>query len=184
MKVKAIETHYNGRKFRSRLEARWAVFFDKLGLEFRYEPEGFDFDGLWYLPDFWLPKLDVWIEIKPKAPDREASSKATLLAEFMNRPVYIFYGDLKSAGSSWSSDGDHAQAEIFPSWDYGYLWCECDKCGSLGIEFEGRSDRLSCRSPGGKCSFGISGDWGRNADSSRLRMAYEAASTTDFVHAN
>ena len=30
--IKAIETEYNGYKFRSRLEARWAVFFDALGV--------------------------------------------------------------------------------------------------------------------------------------------------------
>lgn len=30
--MKAIETRYKGYRFRSRLEARWAVFFDALGL--------------------------------------------------------------------------------------------------------------------------------------------------------
>ena len=33
MEIKAIETIYNGYKFRSRLEARWAVFFDEAGIE-------------------------------------------------------------------------------------------------------------------------------------------------------
>lgn len=47
--MKAIETIYNNYHFRSRLEARWAVFFDTLGIEYRYEPEGYDLDGLWYL---------------------------------------------------------------------------------------------------------------------------------------
>lgn len=42
MNIKAIETVYRGYRFRSRLEARWAVFFDALGLEWEYEPEGFD----------------------------------------------------------------------------------------------------------------------------------------------
>ena len=32
-KFKAIETKYKGFRFRSRLEARWAVFFDALGIE-------------------------------------------------------------------------------------------------------------------------------------------------------
>jgi len=44
--VKVIETEWNGYKFRSRLEARWAVFFDNVGIEYRYEPEGFDIDGI------------------------------------------------------------------------------------------------------------------------------------------
>jgi hypothetical protein len=63
--IKAIDTVYNGYKFRSRLEARWAVFFDSLSINYEYEKEGFDLDGTWYLPDFWLPNLNCWVEIKP-----------------------------------------------------------------------------------------------------------------------
>jgi len=54
-RIKAIETSYKGYLFRSRLEARWAVFFDALGIVWEYEREGFELDGLRYLPDFWLP---------------------------------------------------------------------------------------------------------------------------------
>lgn len=66
--MKAIETHYRGYRFRSRLEARWAVFFDALGIAWEYEPEGFEMeDGFRYLPDFKcrLPKYAGWYEIKP-----------------------------------------------------------------------------------------------------------------------
>ena len=63
--MKAIETVYKGYRFRSRLEARWAVFFDALDIAWTYEPEGFDLDGEWYLPDFWLPGFDLFVEIKP-----------------------------------------------------------------------------------------------------------------------
>ena len=45
--LKAIDTPYQGHLFRSRLEARWAVFFDALGLEWEYESEGYDLDGIW-----------------------------------------------------------------------------------------------------------------------------------------
>jgi hypothetical protein len=65
MSIKAIETVYNGYRFRSRLEARWAVFLDAANIRYLYEPEGFDLDGLHYLPDFWLPDLQAWVEIKP-----------------------------------------------------------------------------------------------------------------------
>lgn len=67
--IKAIETVYKGYRFRSRLEARWAVFFDALGIEWQYEAEGFDLDGVWYLPDFWLPQLRCWCEIKANLPE-------------------------------------------------------------------------------------------------------------------
>lgn len=81
--IKAIETVYNNYTFRSRLEARWAVFFDALQIKYEYEREGFDIDGLWYLPDFYLPDYSCWIEIKPKPfvfgsdPKVNAFAKAT-----------------------------------------------------------------------------------------------------------
>ena len=63
--ISAIETKYHGYKFRSRLEARWAVFFDHMLIEFQYEPEGFELTSGWYLPDFWLPQVKMWAEVKP-----------------------------------------------------------------------------------------------------------------------
>lgn len=77
---KPIETRYKGYRFRSRLEARWAVFFDALGIDYRYEPEGFDLNGLFYLPDFYLPteQPGSWIEVKPEIP-RDAEGWSSLL---------------------------------------------------------------------------------------------------------
>lgn len=69
IKIKPIETIYKDVHFRSRLEVRWALFFDKLGIEWEYEPEGFRLSGgINYLPDFWLPGFDdggVYAEVKP-----------------------------------------------------------------------------------------------------------------------
>lgn len=69
---KAIETIYNGYRFRSRLEARWAVFFDAAGIRYEYEPEGFELGEDWgwdpplrYLPDFYFPDWDIYGEVKP-----------------------------------------------------------------------------------------------------------------------
>ena len=74
--IKAVETVYNGYRFRSRLEARWAVFFDALGVKYEYEPQGFELpSGKLYLPDFkvkcWGTRgvireepFDLWIEVK------------------------------------------------------------------------------------------------------------------------
>jgi hypothetical protein len=64
--VKPIETKYKGYRFRSRLEARWAVFFDALHVRYEYEKEGFDLgSGKWFLPDFYLVEQDCYLEIKP-----------------------------------------------------------------------------------------------------------------------
>lgn len=62
----AIETEYRGHLFRSRLEARWAVAFDRLGIAWKYETEGYrvGYDQHPYLPDFYLPVLGMWAEVK------------------------------------------------------------------------------------------------------------------------
>jgi len=87
--IRPIPTLYAGVTFRSRLEARWARFFDALSLRWEYEPQGFQLpSGACYLPDFWIPELDSYVEVKPVGGDfgkaRElatASGKAVWLAE-------------------------------------------------------------------------------------------------------
>jgi hypothetical protein len=71
--MRPIETLYRGYRFRSRLEARWAVFFQTLGVPWLYEPEGFTLpSGKYYLPDFRLrlfyPEA-FWVEVKPTGGD-------------------------------------------------------------------------------------------------------------------
>lgn len=63
--VKAREQVYNGVKFRSTLEARWAIFFDACGLDWVYEPECFELKVGNYTPDFYLKKYNLFVEIKP-----------------------------------------------------------------------------------------------------------------------
>jgi hypothetical protein len=69
--IKAIETVYRGYRFRSRLEARWAVFFDAAGIKWEYEVQGFEINGRRYLPDFWLPRLKTYVEVKPTEEEAE-----------------------------------------------------------------------------------------------------------------
>ena len=64
MSIKPIETRYAGCRFRSRLEARWAVLFDQIGARWEYEPQGFVIDGRPYLPDFLLVDCGTWVEVK------------------------------------------------------------------------------------------------------------------------
>ena len=93
MTIKAIQTEYNDYKFRSRLEARWAVFFDKIGISYQYEIEGYEVaTGVWYLPDF---RIDSgWVEVKPKSGiDNESTEKMGLLVAGLQEPGIIVYGD-------------------------------------------------------------------------------------------
>jgi len=84
--IKSIPTKYSGHTFRSRLEARVAVFFDQLRLSWEYEPEGYDLPiNGWYLPDFLLKKneklkYDIWVECKGKEPTIEEDNKLNELA--------------------------------------------------------------------------------------------------------
>lgn len=63
-KIYSIPTDYRGCRFRSRTEARWAVFFDAAKIHWLYEPEGYIIEGKRYLPDFWLPGFRSFFEVK------------------------------------------------------------------------------------------------------------------------
>lgn len=109
-RIRAITTRYKGYAFRSRLEARFAVYFDHLGITWDYEPEGFELgNGLRYLPDFWLPDLRLWVEIKPSYPDKAGIEKATRLGQ-EHHAVIMFCGP---------PGAEHHDSNLFFGWDSG-----------------------------------------------------------------
>lgn len=61
--IKAIPTYYEGIRFRSRLEAKWAALFDQLNWVWTYEP--YDLEG--WAPDFAIKgkEGDILVEVKP-----------------------------------------------------------------------------------------------------------------------
>jgi hypothetical protein len=92
--IGAIETVYKGYNFRSRLEARWAVFFDDLSIKWLYEPEGFEAYGYKYLPDFYLPEFKTWVEVKGGDDAlKNDLEKLELLLDFSSPLPYV--------GGSW-----------------------------------------------------------------------------------
>ena len=112
--MKAIETRYKGYRFRSRLEARWAVFFDALGIEWEYEKEGYESeDGTRYLPDFWLPRTDggIFVEIKGAYPQFEDLRKAAIAVSATKSPVFIFSGEFEIAGLREVGFGESKRAD-------------------------------------------------------------------------
>ncbi len=192
--MQPLPTVYNCIEYRSRIEARWAVFFDTLGIPFEYEPEGFNLgDEICYLPDFWLPNQRCWVEIKGAEPTEDETEKAFRLAVKTGSPLFVFYHGIQLPSSQFGAPKAYA---FFPDLlaDAGYQWCECPDCGTLGITYEGRSDRLPCKmgyqdamvasgrlnvplmAPKPGClRHGPNLDKHRTADASRLVQAYMAA---------
>ncbi|MEN2464926.1 hypothetical protein [Ornithinibacillus sp. JPR2-1] len=225
MTIKAIETIYKGYRFRSRLEARWAVFFDSLGIKWEYEPEGFEllltekdsdlFESqedwqdlrkkwmgktLYYLPDFWLPDLNLWVEVKGNDITEEEDIKASLLAERTGSSVFVVgnipYIDPENIDVWYFSDGtptyDDGNTFAYTSdykgdiitglqgRDHPYVFCECPFCGKIGCEFDGRAARLECSCKGHEEY--MNGDKTYNTATPRLVNAYNKARQARFEH--
>lgn len=108
-----IETKYKGYKFKSPLAAKWAVFFDELGLPYEYKKEGFDIGGEYYVPGLWVPVWNAFIEIKREQPTKGEIRKAKILNKKSGKKVLIFSGlpwpkeySITSFGLSDSLDGE------------------------------------------------------------------------------
>lgn len=162
IQLKAIETVYHNFRFRSRLEARWAVFFDVVGFRYLYEPEGYDLGGgIWYLPDFYLPDPQTFAEIKPDDPTAEERQKASRLAATSQKDVWIISGQpYVGLYRIWHYGGDYEACS--PLW-----FSQCRKCIRIGIE------SMACY---GFCCT----DSGGNRETPRLLDGYEAARKARF----
>ncbi len=125
--IPAIETTYSGIRFRSRLEARFAVFFDVLGLPYNYEPDKYQTQHGRYIPDFFIPGIEdgVFIEVKGSYPDEEALGKADVLEEITGKYVYVFYGSEFKTGLH--NNGERRARAFF---------CQCPLCGAISIAGE------------------------------------------------
>lgn len=89
----AIQTRYAGRLFRSRLEARWAVYFNSLKWDWEYEYEGYNLPSGKYLPDFYFPKLNIFGEVKPFDLTPKERKKCIELSElFEDVPILLLIG--------------------------------------------------------------------------------------------
>lgn len=136
MSIAAIETHYAGHRFRSRLEARYAVFFDNLQVKWEYEPEGYLINGVPYLPDFWLPKYSLFVEVKGSEPTDAEVTLCEALCRESRRAVVISRGlptenccDLYAFGDSGACGN--------------VLWRAWDICGDgPGISLRGCKDTM------------------------------------------
>ena len=164
-----LPTRYADHTFRSRLEARWAVFFDTLGIEWHYEPEGYQLPHGNYLPDFLLPDVNggCWFEVKGVKPTQQETDLAFDLAEATGRAVFIAWGQIPARHTHTSDIELHDAA----GWDSHHRWCLCPKCGKLGIQFSGKGGR-TCRHD--------NNDSDETGDHPSLGRAYMKASSHRF----
>jgi hypothetical protein len=121
--MKPIETIYRGYRFRSRLEARWAVCLDRLGWPWVYEPQGYVLsDGTCYLPDFVLTRPHArdggvvgapvcFLEVKPFEPSESEVVKAALLAAGSGIDVLFAIGLPDAHRLAYGLDGIDADSD-------------------------------------------------------------------------
>lgn len=194
--IKAIETEYKGYRFRSRLEARWAVFFDACGVKWEYEPEGFDLgDGIWYLPDFLLHDVythhgggdtpdywgDLWVEIKGQMTDadrdklrRFATPKYWIDADSAN-PLLICLGFPEGETAydllDWCSNADWKyQRDWAPPFPYNFGEIDGDNYTAFPCIAVGKHFAL------------VGGDYWGSVDEEATETAYRIARQARFEH--
>jgi len=149
----AMPAEFDGIKYRSRNEARWAIFFKELGIIFAYEDEGFDLGaGIRYLPDFHIPlqdnfKRDMYFEIKPSASgliivDESDRKKIEALSNHVFISVIGSVHDYSINLNLFGISGYDFAGPNFGDCDY--LFCQCKHCGAIGFEYCGRSERIDC----------------------------------------
>jgi hypothetical protein len=131
--IKAIPTMYLGRRYRSRLEARWAAFFDIIGWNYEYEPRDF---GKWS-PDFALwgirQNTPVMVEVKPiTAWDRDVARKMAD-ATYDESPFLLLLGNSPEIQSTACAIGWFAQPNVYEA-----RWTEA----IIGNDASGRIDMI------------------------------------------
>lgn len=199
--IKAIETRYAGCRFRSRLEARWAVFFDHLNIPWEYEAQGYVVgpypygvaDGRIltrensYLPDFFLPQQDIFFEVKGAAPDESYQRMLSTFTGQVGKSLILAVGSIPAADRFVVGDENSAPfwMDLYDgtnvcdgegSWDNYQAWCVCLTGRHYGVAFMGYGHRIPC-----PCNAGHFGRYSSESHDSIL-AAYTAARSARFEH--
>jgi hypothetical protein len=185
MTIKPIETRYKGYLFRSRLEARWAVFFDALGIKWEYEPEGYDLGKAgWYLPDFWLAKIEIWVEVKPVAIVEYGQEwdKLTALRD-AHHPIALLQGNIAEEErllfTHDCTDSSGGASERY------FEWFCCSRCNRIWPDVSSNVDSLftgSWQSIPFRCEHTVGIDRTKSNNQKAINNAYTAARAARFEH--
>lgn len=135
MAIQAIETRYKGYRFRSRLEARWAVFFDALDIRWVYEHEGFEIKSHhgkteWYLPDFHLLDIDLYVEIKPEGTPKGIEKTMAATAHGGLSVLFLWGSDFEMYAGHLMLPTD--RDGVFKAIQY-LQWSTCPVCNAAGL---------------------------------------------------
>jgi hypothetical protein len=90
--IRAIQTFYDGFRFRSRTEARFAVMWKALGWRYQYEMDGFVLEQGPFLPDFYLTDCEVFVEVKGLLPSEREIGLCASLADAHDCTVFLAVG--------------------------------------------------------------------------------------------
>ena len=155
----SVETSYAAVTFRSRLEARWAAFFDRIGWRWSYEP----YEGDRYLPDFAIHgPSPLLVEVRPVMVQPEYERQIPTMridphkwehdllivgldpvmvctSEYLGRDIGTVtvgrggYGGDPSAGLL----GEHGDSDTWEGWAWGNaLWHRCLGCRGVAVHHE------------------------------------------------
>lgn len=146
--IAAKPTLYAGTRFRSRLEARWAVFFDAIAADWTYEPRFPELTGLSYQPDFLLETPSWVVEVKPWPGDpNDWSGLATYLNRVGDDDRYAAVARLLSTRmllligmpGHWEQGQLTGYGSVAIGWDKNepvralLEWAECPKCDRISL---------------------------------------------------
>jgi len=138
--IKTISTEYNGILFKSRLESRWAKFFDIFSIPYEYESEGFQEGDKMYLPDFYLPttflrdyypQKGIYLEIKPEGYD--SASDEYKWGVMKHKNFIVCFGNPPPYNRQ---DDSESSIQIYPGWDNCMKLMKCTTCGHTKFEFD------------------------------------------------
>lgn len=138
MDIQPIETEYHGYKFRSRLEARWAVFFDRMNIKWQYEHEGYKTSSGYYVPDFWLTNVymrstlikGVLFEVKPESYIGYKHPALTEVAEYLHVGATLAVGFDFTRWSTWKE-----LFQVSPGWDNCMMIYRCE-CKATKFDYD------------------------------------------------
>lgn len=193
--IRAIPTTYAGCRFRSRLEARWAVFFDHLGITWEYEAEGYEGPAGRYLPDFLVHLGEPTLfEVKPLSEAGQTDARWWEASAAADARLIVAYGMPRGDGHApWDAPTPDGHLNLIDGrsglegWDNYHAFCTCPWCGTVGIEFDGRGARVCGYAAHDLTSAQAEKQVGHydkaySYDDPRIVSAYTAARSARFEH--